>query len=221
MPRLSKSQIYSIYNAGEAARAAGQPWGAAEARAAAGIGGDTVETGPNPVGFVSNLISGFMPGEAYPQSPIRGAGGILTEAIRGLFTGEEPGTLPVGGDPQQTGPPLVPADPLGPDFLAQMLGYDARPYCWQNNRYAKSRSVQIRRVPNPGAPGGFSLIPVFTCRRKMNPLNPKALARAGRRVGAFTSIAKGMMKMLEKSCAQGAKRKTRVSYGSCRTRKRC
>lgn len=78
----------------------------------------------------------------------------------------------------------------------------------------KRRRYKIVRTPDGGIRADAYCLP-----RRMNPLNPRALARAGRRVASFSRIAKGMQKMLERSCG-GAARKRRSSSFSCST-KRC
>lgn len=82
--------------------------------------------------------------------------------------------------------------------------------CWTNPRYAARRRVRVVRIPDPSAPGGFRLQAVQTCApRRMNPLNPRALSRAGRRVGSFCRIATGMQKMLAAAVGGSCKPKRR------------
>lgn len=101
------------------------------------------------------------------------------------------------------------------------------PSCWQSTDNPRTalmrkarRSVRVMRQPDPSAPGGYRLVFVSTCKpRRMNPLNPKALARAGRRVGSFMAIAEHMGKMLQKACRTKARKVSRPYYSkSCKTR---
>lgn len=94
--------------------------------------------------------------------------------------------------------------------------------CWveSTDPFKARRNFLRRRVRFVRTPGG-GIQMVQTCApRRMNPLNPRALARAGRRVASFTRIAQGMQKMLEKACRKGA-RGSRRSYSRSCAPKRC
>lgn len=79
-------------------------------------------------------------------------------------------------------------------------------------------SVKRRRYKIIRTPDGVQAV-AYCLPRRMNPLNPRALARAGRRVASFTRIAQGMQKMLERSCRVGGRKRSTRSY-SCAP-KRC
>lgn len=78
-------------------------------------------------------------------------------------------------------------------------------------------TVKRRRYKIVRLPDGSIAAQAYCLPRRMNPLNPRALARAGRRVASFSRIAQGMQKMLERSCriGMGRKRSTRSRSYSC------
>src|SRR5262245_28088745 len=73
-------------------------------------------------------------------------------------------------------------------------------------------SVKRRRYKVQRNPDGTITAVAYCLPRRMNPLNPRALARAGRRVASFSRIARGMEKMLQKACRAGARGRSRHSY---------
>lgn len=117
----------------------------------------------------------------------------------------------VGGVRSNTRCWIAPDDP-------RLTGDECHDRMVLQRAYARRR-VRMVRVPD-NTPQRWHWEMIQTCApRRMNPLNPKALARAGRRVGSFCRIASGMQKMLEKAIRKGGGSSRRRSY-SC-SPKRC
>lgn len=98
-------------------------------------------------------------------------------------------------------------------------GVSARPRCWTNPRYAKSRRMKVVRIPDPSAAGGFRLEARAYCApRKMNYCNPRALGRAARRLGGFQKMSGAIEKVIARAIK--SKSRGRRSY-SCAPKRRC
>ena len=104
-------------------------------------------------------------------------------------------------------PPIIGAPPVSGGVTIRSYGIEAK---------ALACTVKRRRYKIVRNSDGTISAEAYCLPRRMNPLNPRALARAGRRVASFSRIAQGMQKMLERSCRVGARKSRRAPSFSTR-----
>lgn len=143
---------------------------------------------------------GFLPGPGGPSNPIPNLPPnqpcIDTPLGRVCFPLPEV-PLPTPNQPMPPGLPPVPQPPAGPSPFPPVVvtGCNSPVATNQLGQMCcpPGHKVSTRRDPRTGQ--------VTTCcvkRRRMNPLNPKALSRATRRLSGFTRRVKAVEKQLRK-----------------------
>jgi hypothetical protein len=87
----------------------------------------------------------------------------------------------------------------------------------------KRRRWKVVQVPTSPGSSTFEQVAVAYCPpRRMNPLNPRALGRAARRIGRFHQIAQGIEKLVQRACKSGiGRRSSRPRLPGCSPRRKC
>jgi hypothetical protein len=83
--------------------------------------------------------------------------------------------------------------------------------CWnpRNGKLSRRAQVRLRRMPD-----GSLQVEKYCRAKRMNPLNPRALSRAARRLGSFQRIASAIEKTISRACKTKSRR-PRMSYSGC------
>lgn len=99
-------------------------------------------------------------------------------------------------------PSIIPGQP--PVYSVEVLPRGQA--CWTKPR--KDGRVNSRaRVKLQRFPDGSTHVVKYCAPRRMNPLNPRALGRAARRLGSFHRIAATVEKQIQRACKSGIGRR--------------
>lgn len=134
----------------------------------------------------------------------------------------------VGAFAEQFPGPVVPVSPGGvrgqtsdmPTFQDVVGGMSTTGglACWKPTKTGKlgrRAQVRLRRMPD-----GSITVEKYCRPKRMNPLNPRALGRAARRLGSFQRIAAATEKLIARSCKVRS-RSRRPSFGGSCAPRRC
>jgi len=123
----------------------------------------------------------------------------------------------------------LPAPVMGPGnpvYQSSPISVGVGGACWSEDTNATTaqlkRRLLRRRVRWVRLPNGQLAMKQTCAPRHMNPLNPRALGRAARRLGSFQRIAAHTEKLIQRACKPKARRSySRPSYGRSCGPKRC
>lgn len=160
---------------------------------------------PFAAGFMQNFAAGPI---------IQGAAGAIGRAIGEGIAGGVAGQV----TEEILQYPTAQVTAIAPGGQGQLCWVTSDVERTQRARMKRRRIKIIARDANGNPVFGGACAP-----RRMNPLNPRALGRAGRRVAAFCRVATGMQKMLQSVVKGNCKPKRRsFSLGpGCGPKKRC
>jgi hypothetical protein len=146
---------------------------------------------------------------AFEDNPISWLAPVVTASgpLAAAFTSQ----APQGGDSIFNQIEKIARDTLPmffqPDQFTQLPGgtpscipRNVRDLSCYNPKFKNSKRRKLRLVCGPD---GQMHPEVYCTPKRMNPLNPRALSRAARRLGSFQRIAGNIEKMIQRSCKKG------------------
>lgn len=169
--------------------------------------------------FVAGSMSGGFPESVTGTGPAENLSGYFAQVLPMAYRALDAALTdqgPLG--------PIVPINPQTGSVERPQYQVSVHPgaACWdkpRKNGMPNSRvRVKLQRQPD----GTFAVVR-YCAPKKMNPLNPRALSRAARRIGSFQRIAANIEKIVQKACRTGLGRGRRRSSvprlpANCRTR---